>query len=97
MQFGTGFNNVRLGKDESPIATIVSQLTGWRRKEVSGRSWHELFLPPELVDEARGIPSHCSLMTGAGSHEGQWGEHPIAVVRCIAYFNDAKQIAFDWQ
>jgi PAS domain S-box-containing protein len=31
------------------------RLTGWRREEVMGRDWLEIFLPPEIVDELRGI------------------------------------------
>jgi PAS domain S-box-containing protein len=33
------------------------RLTGWRREEVIGRDWFELFIPPELVDELRGVQS----------------------------------------
>jgi PAS domain S-box-containing protein len=33
------------------------QLTGWEREEAMGRIWFEAFLPPELVEELRGIHS----------------------------------------
>jgi PAS domain S-box-containing protein len=33
------------------------QLTGWRPEEVIGRDWFELLVPPELVDELRGVNS----------------------------------------
>jgi len=33
------------------------RLTGWQREEVIGRDWFELFLPPELVNELRGVHS----------------------------------------
>jgi PAS domain S-box-containing protein len=31
------------------------RLTGWQREEVMGRSWPELFLPPEVVKVSRGV------------------------------------------
>jgi PAS domain S-box-containing protein len=33
------------------------QLTGWRREEVIGRDWFEIFLPPEIVNELEGVHS----------------------------------------
>src|SRR6202035_5412521 len=33
------------------------RLTGWRREEVIGRNWFELFISPEIVGELRGVHS----------------------------------------
>jgi PAS domain S-box-containing protein len=33
------------------------RLTGWRREEVLGRDWSEVFLPPEIVEDVQGVYS----------------------------------------
>ena len=39
---------------------FLLRLTGWRRDEVMGRDWFELFVPPEIADELHRV--HASLL-----------------------------------
>jgi len=48
------------------------RLTGWQRKDVIGRDWFEMFLPPETIVELRSV--HAALLTDlpeAWHHENE--------------------------
>jgi two-component system cell cycle sensor histidine kinase/response regulator CckA len=49
------------------------RLTGWRREEIIGRDWIELFIPPESHDELRTVLAR--LLAGQGSEAHH--ENPI--------------------
>jgi PAS domain S-box-containing protein/diguanylate cyclase (GGDEF)-like protein len=47
------------------------QLTGWRREEVEGKSWFELFIPPDATDMNEVFTKLIADLPGAGHHENE--------------------------
>jgi len=74
-RFGDMLGNVQLVSmmvDREARITYANdyllQLTGWRREEVLGKDWFELFVPPEMAD-LKGV--HAAVLAGdpSGAHQ----------------------------
>jgi PAS domain S-box-containing protein len=59
------------------------RLTGWRREEVIGRDWIELFMPPELAGEVKGFFSVLLTDQPVAWHHENFNFNPIR--RAAAY------------